>query len=104
MKPARKQVPLSALGQEQAFRNVQVMSALLTSMLKLSFEIAQSTVAKYMVRRHEPSSQGWRTFLRNCGASFQGKASLSRRANKSIAAMSGAWLPPLTTQRFYLIM
>src|SRR5262249_55370898 len=34
-------------------------------LLKLSFEIAQSTVAKYMIRRHEPSSQGWRTFLRN---------------------------------------
>ena len=26
---------------------------------------AQSTVAKYMVKRWEPPSQGWRTFLRN---------------------------------------
>ncbi len=34
-------------------------------LLKLGFEIAQSSVAKYMVRRHWPPSQGWRTFLRN---------------------------------------
>jgi len=29
------------------------------------FEIAQSSVAKYMVKRRGPPSQGWRTFLRN---------------------------------------
>jgi transposase InsO family protein len=34
-------------------------------LLKLGFEVAQSTVAKYMVKRHRPPSQGWRTFLRN---------------------------------------
>jgi transposase InsO family protein len=34
-------------------------------LLKLGFEIAQSSVAKYMVKRHGPLSQGWRTFLRN---------------------------------------
>jgi transposase InsO family protein len=34
-------------------------------LLKLGFEIAQSTVAKYMVKRHGPPSQRWRTFLRN---------------------------------------
>src|SRR6266540_555945 len=34
-------------------------------LLKLGFEIAQSTVAKYMVKRCGPPSQGWRTFLRN---------------------------------------
>jgi hypothetical protein len=34
-------------------------------LLKLGFEIAQSTVAKYMVKRPGPPSQGWRTFLRN---------------------------------------
>jgi transposase InsO family protein len=34
-------------------------------LLKLGFGIAQSSVAKYMVKRHGPSSQGWRTFLRN---------------------------------------
>ena len=34
-------------------------------MLKLGFEVAQSSVAKYMVRRRGPPSQGWRTFLHN---------------------------------------
>jgi transposase InsO family protein len=34
-------------------------------LLKLGIEIAQSTVAKYMERRHGPASQGWKTFLRN---------------------------------------
>jgi transposase InsO family protein len=34
-------------------------------LLKLGFSVAQSTVAKYMVTRRGPPSQGWRTFLRN---------------------------------------
>src|SRR5258705_5173705 len=34
-------------------------------LLKLGFSVAQSTVAKYMVKRHGPPSQGWKTFLRN---------------------------------------
>ena len=34
-------------------------------MLKLGIEIAQSTVATYMVRRRGPPPQGWKTFLRN---------------------------------------
>jgi transposase InsO family protein len=34
-------------------------------LLKLGFEVAQSSVAKYMVTRRWPPSQGWRTFLRN---------------------------------------
>jgi transposase InsO family protein len=34
-------------------------------LLKLGLEIAQSSVAKYMVKRREPPSQGWHTFLRN---------------------------------------
>jgi transposase InsO family protein len=34
-------------------------------LLKLGFEVAQSTVAKYMVKRRGPPSQGWQTFLRN---------------------------------------
>jgi hypothetical protein len=33
-------------------------------LLKLGFEVAQSSVAKYMVK-HGPPSQGWGTFLRN---------------------------------------
>src|SRR6187200_1408042 len=34
-------------------------------LLKLGFSVAQSSVAKYMVKRRGPPSQGWRTFLRN---------------------------------------
>jgi hypothetical protein len=34
-------------------------------LLKLGFSVAQSTVAKYMVKRRGPPSKGWRTFLRN---------------------------------------
>src|SRR6201993_4657526 len=34
-------------------------------LLKLGFEVAQSSVARYMVKRREPPGQGWRTFLRN---------------------------------------
>ena len=34
-------------------------------LLKLGFEVAQSTVARYMCRRFGPPSQGWRTFLSN---------------------------------------
>jgi hypothetical protein len=34
-------------------------------LLKLGFEVAQSSVAKYMVKQRGPPSQGWRTFLHN---------------------------------------
>jgi hypothetical protein len=34
-------------------------------LLKLGFEIAESTVSKYMIRRRGPPSQTRRTFLRN---------------------------------------
>jgi hypothetical protein len=34
-------------------------------LLKLGFQVAQSTVAKYMIRRRGPPSQTWRTFLRD---------------------------------------
>jgi hypothetical protein len=36
-----------------------------TVSFKLGFEVAQSSVAKDMVKRRGPPSQGWRTFLRN---------------------------------------
>src|ERR1700692_1066973 len=35
------------------------------ALLKLGFSEAQSSVAKYMVKRRGPPSQEWRTFLRN---------------------------------------
>ncbi len=34
-------------------------------LLKLGFELAQSTVAKYMVKQRGQPNQGWHTFLRN---------------------------------------
>ena len=34
-------------------------------LLKLGIDIGQTTVAKYMAKRRQPSSQGWKTFLRN---------------------------------------
>jgi hypothetical protein len=34
-------------------------------LLKLGFEVAQSSVAKYMVKRRGSPNQGWRTFLHN---------------------------------------
>ncbi len=34
-------------------------------LLKLGFEVAQSSVAKYMVKRYGPPSPGWSSFLRN---------------------------------------
>ena len=36
-------------------------------LLMLGFEVAQSTVSKYMVRRRNPPLQSWKTFLRNHG-------------------------------------
>src|ERR1700730_11504433 len=35
------------------------------ALLKLGFDVAQSSVAKYMVKRRRPPSQAWRVFLRN---------------------------------------
>jgi hypothetical protein len=34
-------------------------------LLKLGFQVAQSSVAKNMAKRRGPPSQGWCTFLRN---------------------------------------
>jgi hypothetical protein len=34
-------------------------------LLKLGFAVAQSSVAKYMIKRPGPPCQGWHTFLRN---------------------------------------
>ncbi len=34
-------------------------------LLMLGFELAQSTVSKYMARGRRPPSQSWKTFLRN---------------------------------------
>jgi hypothetical protein len=34
-------------------------------LLKLGIDVGQTAVAKYMARKRRPSSQGWKTFLRN---------------------------------------
>jgi hypothetical protein len=34
-------------------------------LFKLGIEIGQTSVAKYVAKRRDPPSQGWRTFLRN---------------------------------------
>ena len=34
-------------------------------LLKLSIDISETSVSKYMVRSHKPPSQTWRTFLEN---------------------------------------
>src|SRR5947199_2227654 len=34
-------------------------------LLKLGIDVGQTTVAKYMARRRQPPSQGWKTFLGN---------------------------------------
>jgi putative transposase len=36
-----------------------------SELLKLGIEVGQASVAKYMVRRRQPPSQTWRSFLRN---------------------------------------
>jgi hypothetical protein len=41
-------------------------------LLKLGFDIAESTVAKYMSQRHGPRSPGWQAFLRNHTAHIAG--------------------------------
>ena len=34
-------------------------------LLKLGYDLCETTIAKYMVRRPGPPSQSWRTFIRN---------------------------------------
>ena len=34
-------------------------------LLKLGFDVAQSSVAKYIIKRRRPGDQGWQTFLHN---------------------------------------
>src|SRR5258708_7987604 len=55
-------------------------------LLKLGFEVAQSSVAKYMVKRRGPS-HGWRTFLCNHAP--------------AIAAMDLFVVPPIAFTRLY---
>ena len=56
-------------------------------LLKLGFDVAQSTVSKYMLRGHRPPSQGWKTFLRNHA--------------DGIAAVDFLVVPTLTFERLF---
>ena len=59
-------------------------------LLMLGFEVAQSTVSKYMVRRGNPPSQGWKTFLRNHA--------------EAIAAIDMCVVPTLTFERLFAFL
>src|SRR6267378_7729705 len=56
-------------------------------LLKLGFEVAQSSVAKYMVKRRGPPSQEWRTFLRNHAPDI---ACACRKSNPNILVVQPA--------------
>src|SRR5215470_4392562 len=58
-------------------------------LLKLGFEVAQSSVAKYMVKRAGPPSQGWSTFLRNHAPSI---AAMERQQHRVIGQPIGVEL------------
>ena len=49
-------------------------------LLRLGFEVAQSTVAKYMARKGDPCGQSWSTFLRNHAPHIAWICSWSRRS------------------------
>src|SRR6266699_2624495 len=59
-------------------------------LLKLGFEVAESTVSKYMIRRRGPPSQSWRTFLRNHA--------------DAIAAIDLCVVPTLTFERLFAFL
>jgi transposase InsO family protein len=59
-------------------------------LLMLGFEVAQSTVSKYMVRRRKLPSQTWKTFLRNHA--------------EAIAAIDLCVVPTLTFDRLFAFL
>ena len=59
-------------------------------LLMLGFEVAQSTVFKYMVRGGTPPSQSWKTFLRN--------------HVQAIAAIDLCVVPTLTFERLFAFL
>ena len=59
-------------------------------LLMLGFEVAQSTVSKYMVRSSKPPSQSWKTFLRNHA--------------EAIAAIDMCVVPTLTFDRLFAFL
>src|SRR5213082_3372987 len=59
-------------------------------LLRLGFEVAESTVSKYMIGRRGPPSQSWRTFLRNHA--------------DAIAAIDLCVVPTLTFERLFAFL
>jgi transposase InsO family protein len=59
-------------------------------LLKLGYEVAQSTVSKYMARGGKPPSQSWKTFLRNHA--------------EAIAAIDMCIVPTLSFERLFAFL
>ena len=59
-------------------------------LLKLGYEVAQSTVSKYMARGGRPPSQSWKTFLRNHA--------------EAIAAVDMCMVPTLSFERLFAFL
>jgi hypothetical protein len=59
-------------------------------LLKLGYEVAQSTVSKYMARGGRPPSQSWKTFLRNHA--------------EAIAAIDMCIVPTLSFERLFAFL
>jgi transposase InsO family protein len=59
-------------------------------LLMLGFEVAQSTVSKYMARPSKPPSQSWKSFLRNHA--------------EAIAAIDMCVVPTLTFERLFAFL
>ena len=59
-------------------------------LLMLGFDVAQSTVSKYLERGHKPSSQSWTTFLRNHA--------------DAIAAIDMCVVPTITFERLFAFL
>jgi transposase InsO family protein len=59
-------------------------------LLMLGFNVAQSTVSKYMMRRRKPPSQSWKTFLRNHA--------------EAIAAIDMCVVPTVTFERLFAFL
>src|SRR3974377_1047205 len=58
--------------------------------VKLGYEVAQSTVSKYMARGGRPQSQSWKTFLRNHA--------------EAIAAVDMCMVPTLSFERLFAFL
>jgi hypothetical protein len=58
--------PKTSLEIRQLIRDISIANPLDTwGTAQLGIDVGQTTVAKYMVRKRRPPSQGWKTFLRN---------------------------------------